>query len=473
MRAPALVIALVLAGAAASVVPAHGQDGAGRAVPQARAQVQLSFAPVVRRAAPAVVNIHTRRVERQRPGFLFDDPFFRRFFGEDVPFRQPPGRSRQSLGSGVLVSPDGTIVTNHHVIKDAEEITVVLADRREVPARVLLSDERTDLAVLKIDVGAERLPHLVLRDSDELEVGDLVLAIGNPFAVGQTVTSGIVSGLARTTVGITDFNFFIQTDAAINPGNSGGALVDMDGRLVGVNTAIFSRSGGSVGIGFAIPANMVRAVIQGAVAGGRVVRPYLGASGQTVTSDIAASLGLARPVGVLLREVDPAGPAAAAGLRVGDIVTHLDGREVQDAEALKYRFATLPPGGQAQVALLRDGRERTATIRLAPPPESVPRDVTTLDGSHPVAGAAVANLSPALAEEIGFDGAPRGVVVLSVRRGSPAARLGIRPGDQILALNGQAVASVAVLRRALELSRGRWDLQVRRGDQVLNAVIGG
>ncbi len=288
-------------------VPAHG---ATRQAPRSAEQVQLSFAPLVKRAAPAVVNIYARKVVRARAASpLFDDPFFRRFFGDDPFFGRPANRVQNSLGSGVIVGGDGLIVTNRHVIAGADEITVVLADRREFDAAILRTDERTDLSVLHIDTEGEVLPSLTLGDSDGLEVGDLVLAIGNPFGVGQTVTSGIVSALARTTVGVSDYRFFIQTDAAINPGNSGGALIDLDGRLVGINTAIFSRSGGSHGIGFAIPSNMVAAVVGGGLRGGRLVRPWLGAWGQSVTADLADSLGLARPIGVLIDNVHEGGPA--------------------------------------------------------------------------------------------------------------------------------------------------------------------
>src|SRR5579883_1684512 len=323
------LIGLICLAAAVGVAPVLAQT-----VPKSREAIRLSFAPIVKQAAPAVVNVFSRRVVRTSASPFADDPFFRRFFGDRSPFGIPQDRVQNSLGSGVIVDPDGLIVTNHHVIQDAQEITVVLPDRREFEAKVLRSDERTDLAVLKVDPKGERLPTLPIGDSDSLQVGDLVLAIGNPFGVGQTVTSGIVSGLARTAVGIGDFRSFIQTDAAINPGNSGGALIDLDGRLVGINTAIFSRSGGSIGIGFAIPTNMVRIVLQAASNGGRIVRPWLGASGQGVTADLAASLGLPRPEGVLLKEVVPGSPAAQAGLRVGDVVLAIEGHEIEDTESL-------------------------------------------------------------------------------------------------------------------------------------------
>ncbi|MGE0718685.1 MAG: DegQ family serine endoprotease [Alphaproteobacteria bacterium] len=468
MRRILPILALCLL--AAIPAPAAGQL---RATPQSREQIQLSFAPVVRQAAPAVVNVFTRRVERVARSPLLDDPFFRRFFGEDAPLGAPRERVQRSLGSGVIVRADGLVVTNHHVIKDADQITVVLNDRREFPARLLRSDDRTDLAVLQIDAGGERLPHLELRDSDDIEVGDMVLAIGNPFGVGQTVTSGIVSGLARTNVGITDYGFFIQTDAAINPGNSGGALVTMDGRLAGVNTAIFSRSGGSIGIGFAIPSNMVRAVLDGASTGARVVRPWLGAAGQAVTAEIAQSLGLPRPRGVLVGTVTPGSPAARGGLRTGDIVLQVAGRDVDDPEALRFRFATLPMGGAARVSLLRDGREVTADIPVAPPPEDPPRETTVLRGDQPFSGAEVANLSPALAEEIGFSGTPRGDVVTEARRGSTASRLGFAAGDVIREINGQAVSSVQQLQRLLGRAQQQWRVTIQRGERTLTATFRG
>src|SRR6185295_8695414 len=275
------------------------------------------------------------------------------------------------------------IVTNNHVIKEGTDIRVVLADKREFEAVLLLADERTDLAVLKIDPSDEKLPALKLGDSDDLEVGDLVLAIGNPFGVGQTVTSGIVSALARTQVGISDYQFFIQTDAAINPGNSGGALVNMDGKLIGINTAIFSRSGGSHGIGFAIPSNMVRLVVQAALKGGKVQRPWLGASLQPVTPDIAEALGLAAPSGALVSNVRANGPAARAGLQAGDVVVGVDDKPVQDPHAFQYRFVTKGIGGQANLSVLRKGQKLTTTIALIAPIEDPPRDARDLGGHHP------------------------------------------------------------------------------------------
>jgi Do/DeqQ family serine protease len=466
-------VSLVL-GLVAFQAPAQAQT---RAVPETAAEIRLTFAPLVKRTAPAVVNVFTKKTVRTAPSPLFNDPFFKRFFGDQFPGGGgPTERVQNALGSGVIVDPAGTIVTNAHVIRGADEITVVLADRREFEATVLRDDERTDLAVLRIDAGAERLPSLELRDSDELDVGDLVLAIGNPFGVGQTVTSGIVSAVARTMVGISDYRFFIQTDAAINPGNSGGALVSMDGKLVGINTAIFSRDGGgSIGIGFAIPANMVRTVLPGVGGSGdKIVRPWFGASGQNVTADIAVSVSLPRPVGVLLTEVFPGSPAERAGLARGDIVLQVDGREISDGDALRFRVATHPVGSTVQVKAWRDGRERLVPVMLIAPPETPPRDTTPLRGNHPLAGATVANLSPALVEEMGLrEGPARGVVLMALRRGSPAQLIRLSPGDVLLRINEREIRSVDDVRKIVASPALPWRMAIRRGDRVITMVVGG
>src|SRR6186713_841208 len=288
---------LNLVALAGAVDHAAAQD---RRVPASPADIRLSYAPIVQRVQPAVVNVYAAKVVQNRNPLL-DDPIFRRFFG--VPGQQPEQMQR-SLGSGVMVDPAGLVVTNNHVIEGADQMKIALADKREFEAEIVLKDSRTDLAVLRVKDGREQFPAIDIGNSDELQVGDVVLATGNPFGVGQTVTHGIVSALARTQVGITDYQFFIQTDAAINPGNSGGALVDLTGRLIGLNTAIFSRSGGSQGIGFAIPVNMVKVVIASAKSGGTTVRrPWLDAKLQNVTPDIAESLGLKRPVGALVATV--------------------------------------------------------------------------------------------------------------------------------------------------------------------------
>ena len=445
-----------------------------KTVPTSRVEVELSYAPLVKRAAPAVVNVFSRRSVREvRRSPFFDDPFFRRFFGGDFPFGRPQQRMQNSLGSGVLVRSEGVIVTNHHVVKGSNEIKVALADRREFEATLILADERTDLAVLRIDTGGEKLPVLQLGDSDELEVGDLVLAIGNPFGVGQTVTSGIVSALARTPVGITDLGFFIQTDAAINPGNSGGALVTLDGRLAGINTAIYSRSGGSMGIGFAIPANMVGAVIKGALGDGLLRRPWLGVGGQAVTPEIASSVGLDRPGDVIVNSIYESGPADRGGMQVGDIIVGVDGREVTDPASLAYRIATRPIGERATINVLRDGKRVELDVGLIAPPEVPPRETTVLEGRHPLAGARIANLSPALAEELRVNPLASGVIVLSVARGSPASRIGTKPGDFVRAINGEEAPSVARVKSLVRRDASEWRISIQRGDRHIKIVIDG
>ncbi len=319
LRFPPFAAAIIALFVTLSVGSASAQD---RRVPASAAELRLSYAPIVQRVQPAVVNVYAAKVVQNRNPLL-DDPMFRRFFG--VPGQQPEQMQR-SLGSGVMVDPSGLVVTNNHVIEGADQVKISLSDKREFEAEIVLKDSRTDLAVLRLKDAKEKFPTLDFANSDELLVGDVVLAIGNPFGVGQTVTHGIISALARTQVGITDYQFFIQTDAAINPGNSGGALVDMTGKLAGVNTAIFSRSGGSQGIGFAIPANMVRVVVASAKSGGKAVkRPWLGARLQTVTPEIAETLGLRIPSGALVVNVVANSPAARAGLKLSDLIVAIDG----------------------------------------------------------------------------------------------------------------------------------------------------
>jgi len=465
---------IVIAAVTAGLLTVASADAAEKQVPPSRDAVTLSFAPLVKKAAPAVVNIYARKIVRQRGSIpLFDDPFFRRFFGEEFNLGVPRPQLQNSLGSGVIVGADGLIVTNKHVIEGADQINVVLADRREFAAKVVVSDDRTDLAVLRVEAADGPLPILEIGDSDSIEVGDMVLAIGNPFGVGQTVTSGIVSALARTRVTPSDLNFFIQTDAAINPGNSGGALVTMNGKLIGVNTAIFSKSGGSLGIGFAIPSNMVRAVITGITKDGKLVRPWLGAMGQGVTQDIASSLGLKRPTGVLISRVYKGGAADTAGLRVGDVVLAVNGHEVDDPKAMQFRIATLPIGDTVVLRVWRRSGTTALKLALAPAPENPPPAVAGLDGRHPLAGATVANASPALAEEKGLDPFAKGVVILDLQRGSPASRLGFRAGDLIRAINGADVATVKDLKAALQRDVDRWQINIDRGGESMKLVING
>jgi Do/DeqQ family serine protease len=458
---PALVLALI----GGMHAPALAQD---RRLPQSAAEMKLSFAPVVKRVAPAVVNVYAARVvENRHP--LMDDPVFRRFFGQGIPREQV----QRSLGSGVIVDPSGLIMTNNHVIEGATEVKVSLADKRELEAEIVLKDSRTDLAVLKIKDTQERFPALEFGNSDDLQVGDLVLAVGNPFGVGQTVTHGIVSALARTQVGITDYQFFIQTDAAINPGNSGGALVDLTGRLVGINTAIFSRSGGSQGIGFAIPANMVKVVAASAMGGaGAVKRPWLGARLQTVTPEIAEGLGLKRPAGALVAGLIPNSPAARGGLRTGDLILSIDGVAVDDDNAFNYRFSTKPLGSQAQLGILRGGRESTIAVLLQTAPDS-PREEIVIKSRSPFAGAKVGNLSPALAEELRLDPAAEGVAILDVANGSPAQRLGFKRGDVIESVNERQVMRTRDLDTLTREQQRLWRITVMRNGQRITAQFGG
>jgi Do/DeqQ family serine protease len=460
--APALFAALL-----SLLAPAQAQD---RRPPASAADVRLSYAPIVQRAAPAVVNVYAGKSSEQR-NTLFDDPIFRRFFGPG--FGVPREHMQRSLGSGVIVDAAGLIVTNNHVIEGASEVKVSLADKREFGAEIVLKDPRTDLAVLRVKDGRERFPALELGNSDELHVGDLVLAIGNPFGVGQTVTHGIVSALARTQLGITDYQFFIQTDAAINPGNSGGPLVDMGGRLVGINTAIYSRSGGSQGIGFAIPANMVRVVVASAKGGGSAVkRPWLGARLQAVTPEIADGLNLKRSAGALVTTVATGGPAARAGLKAGDLITAVDGQPVDDPNAFEYRFTTKPLGGQAQLGIVRAGREQAVTVALQTAPET-PRDEIVIRARSPFLGATVANLSPALAEELRLDTSAEGVVIVDIAKTTAAQNVGFRRGDVVVSVNDEKITTTRDLERIVREPTRVWRITLLRGGRQISVVFGG
>ncbi|MEM1086242.1 MAG: Do family serine endopeptidase [Pseudomonadota bacterium] len=467
------VLAVVLLALAALLIllmsplyQAHAQiwSTPEKQVPQTREQVQMSYAPLVSEVAPAVVNVYTKKTVQR--GQVMRDLFGRRF-------RTGPGTREQvqnSLGSGVILSGEGVIVTNNHVIEGADEFLVVLSDRREYEAELILADERTDLAVLKIDVEDEYLPSLDYADTRDVEVGDLVLAIGNPFGVGQTVTSGIISATARTDVGVSDYAFFLQTDAAVNPGNSGGALVNTKGDLVGVNTAIFSRSGGSNGIGFAIPSEMVKRVVDAAVNEGMIVRPWLGIKGQSVTFDIARAQGLDRPLGVIVSEVYEDGPGDKAGLRRGDLVLEIDGREVFDERGLKFLAATRSPGEVSNLKVLRGSREQSIRVTLAPPPGATKAELVLLEGRHPFTGAEVAELSPRLAEELGRDPFETGLLVTRVMRRAYARRI-VQPGDIIRSIDGRSVDTLSELESALDREQGRWAIEIDRNGRTIQGTV--
>ncbi len=454
------------------VHPALAQDK----VPTSYEQIKLSYAPLVKAVAPAVVNVYTKHTvagaDFVNP--FANDPFFAPFFAQMAPRKD---RVEQSLGSGFIVQSDGLIVTNAHVIKDADDIRVVLNDGREFPAKSVLIDQPSDLALLRIDAKGAALPTLTLAPSETLDVGDLVLAIGDPFGVGQTVTSGIVSALARSNTDVNDFSFFIQTDAAINPGNSGGPLVAMDGTVVGVNSAIYSRNGGSLGIGFAIPAEMVRAVIaaekSGQVGKHGVVRPWLGFTAQDMTSDAAASLGFDHPQGALVASVAPNGPADKAGLKVGDVITDIGDHHLRDSQELKYRIATLPIGQQTNLKVRRKGADVTLNFTADRPAEIPPQNPVTITGKNPLEGATVVNISPAVIEDMGIVGQTEGVVVQSVKDGSIAARLGLQPGDGIIAIGNQHVTATDKVQGLLPLPAGGngWVIKIRRNGKEQTLIL--
>jgi Do/DeqQ family serine protease len=463
------LIRLALAAVFALLTAPAFADAVQKVAPQGPAQVRLSFAPVVKKVAPAVVNVYASRVETMPRNPLFDDPIFRRFFGGADDQGQ---RVQKALGSGVLVDPSGLVVTNYHVIENMTDVRVALADRREFDAEIALRDPRTDLAVLRIK-GGDNFPVLQLGDSDALEVGDFVIAIGDPFGVGQTVTQGIVSALARTQIGASDYGFFIQTDAAINPGNSGGALVDLDGRLVGINSMIYSRSGGSMGLGFAIPVNMVKGVVAAALHGGKTVkRPWLGATLQNVSKDIADTLGLGRPVGAVVVDVVDRGPAAAAGLKRGDVIAAIDGQDVDDAESVGFRLGVKPLGGTAKLKVLRDGKPLDLPLKLASAPEIPPRDTLTIHTPSPFEGAEVMNLSPAVTEELSLHGVSEGVVVAAVADGSTAAQVGVQKGDVVAAVNGRRIGTTRDLERACAERARWWDLTIERAGATIRTRLG-
>jgi Do/DeqQ family serine protease len=441
-----------------------------RVLPQSQADIQLSFAPVVKQVTPAVVNVYATKTEQGFESPFASDPFFSRLFGGDA-FRSRP-RTSQSLGSGVIVDKTGVIVTNSHVVSGADDIRIALSGGREYPVKLLLDDPKSDLAVLKIDsANGREFPALSFASSDDLEVGDLVLAVGNPFGVGQTVTSGIVSALARTGVETSNFDYFIQTDAAINPGNSGGALVNLKGELVGINTAIFTRSGGSVGIGFAIPASMARTVAVAAQSGGRLVRPWFGARLQEVTTDIADSLAIDPPHGALITEVAADSPAARAGLKPGDAIVKIDGVDVDAPQGFDFRFATKELGTKTTLTYVRAGQIVEVTVDIAAAPDAgATADIT---GNTRFAGTTVEVLTPALAQEMNLPFDSTGIVVSHVAPGSPADRMGLRAGDIIIAINGRRINDVGTFQSLVSTRTDGWQIVLQRGGQTIQSFVSG
>jgi len=454
--------------AATPASPAPGRpNGAPSAAPSGPLTDSQLFVKVAESATPAVVNISTSRVIKGRQGGaqqnpLLQDPFFRRFFGDDF-FRQfetPPSRREQSLGSGVIVGPDGYIVTNNHVVAQADEIKVFLADKREFAGKVVGSDPKTDVAVVKID--ATNLPTIPWGDSGELKVGEYVLAIGNPFGLNQTVTMGIISAVGRANVGIADYEDFIQTDAAINPGNSGGALVNTRGELIGVNTAIFSRSGGYMGIGFAVPSNMVRLVMTSLIKEGKVTRGWLGVSIQEVTSELAKQFGLKEAKGALVSDVLKDTPADRAGLKRGDVIVTYNGHDIANAGQLRNLVAETVVGQQVAVVVIRDKRQRELAVKI----EEQPKDVAAGGGgsaapseNEALSGLEVEQMTPDLADQLNLPRTTTGVVIANVEEGSLAEEAGVRTGDMIVEINRQAVKNLGDYQRI-----GR---QLKAGESVL------
>jgi Do/DeqQ family serine protease len=470
-----LVGAALIAGASVApkvFAPTEPTSAEERMPPPSREAVQYSYAPIVKKAAPAVVNVYVRSRVQTFDSPFANDPFFRHFFGNA--FGRPSERVLSSLGSGVIVNREGLVVTNTHVIKGGSDaaIRVALSDKREFDAKVLAQDDKADIAVLKIEGGDGNFPFLQFDDSDALEVGDLVLAIGNPFGVGQTVTSGIISALSRTEVGQSDSQVFVQTDAAINPGNSGGALVDMSGRLVGINTMIYSQTGGSVGIGFAIPSNLVRIYAESAAQGRKVEKPWIGAKLEAMTRDVAEGLGLDRVSGAVVTRLYDKGPAAAAGLQAGDVITHVDDVEVVDARAVYYRLTTKGIGQTARLTVLRNKKPVAVALPLIAAPRPDRNDAKNLSGNHPLDGARISNILPSVADEYNLEETD-GVVVTSVRDGSTAQTFGFQPGDVIAAIGNDKVANVADAERDLATRQQLWRISVKRGNRVLTLQVPG
>jgi serine protease Do len=463
------------------LTPAVSQEPPKAATPAVVGPTPPSFVGVVKAATPAVVNISTSRtIKRGEEANPMDDPFFRHFFGEEFGrrFQMPRERRESSLGSGVIVSADGYIVTNNHVVAKADEIKVLLSDKREFKGKVVGNDPKSDIAVIKIN--AKSLPVVPWADSDKLEVGEYVLAIGNPFGLNQTVTLGIVSAVGRANVGIADYEDFIQTDAAINPGNSGGALVNVRGELVGINTAIFSRSGGYMGVGFAVPANMVRTVMDSLIKGGKVVRGWLGVGIQDVTPQLAKQFGLSDSKGALVNKVMPNSPAAAAGIQKGDVITAFNGKQVDSTSVLRNTVAQTPVGKTVKVQLLRDKKSQSVDVKIAEQPREIAQAGIEEEGARAEDGKAsvlgglqVRNLTRDEARQLNLPATVTGVLVTGVEGASKLEEAGVQPGDVIVEINRQPVRNVNDFKRiAAKLGKKSSALLLvnRRGDEIYLAI---
>ncbi len=434
-----------------------------------------SYADLVSRVSPAVVTIRSTEKARQSQQFPFlNDPSLRDFFGDRLP-QQPPQQRVQGVGSGVIVNSNGYILTNHHVVDGALEIKVELSDKRTYTAKLVGSDKPSDLAVLKIE--ATSLPTLSLGDSDRVRVGDFVLAVGNPLGIGQTVTSGIVSAKGRAT-GLSDGSFedFLQTDAAINRGNSGGALVNTTGELIGINSQIVSPSGGNIGIGFAIPSNMAKAVMDQLLKTGKVRRGMLGVTIQSVDADLAASLNMPAARGAIVTSVSPNGPAEKAGLKRGDVITAVNGQEIADTNNLRNVVASMPPGSQVSVAALRDGSEQKFSVALAELPDRVTPDAEDTEDTQTTGnqkfGLSLQPLTSETASRFGLEASDTGLVVTKIDPNGAAASAGIRQGDLIQEINRRPVRSVIDFTAAMQQSGARPALVLlKRRDQVIYLTL--
>ena len=467
VAAAALGLALIVGGLTGSVVQSSSEQPTYTVASGARTQIVFDqgFSPVVKSAAPAVVNISSSRVVRAPEGNPLgpaDESILRRFFGEDFmrQFRIPRERREHSLGSGVIVNSNGYVLTNSHVVMGATNVKVALSDRREMPGKIIGVDPGTDIAVVKIDT--DHLSVLPFGDSSKVEVGDIALALGNPFGLGRTVTMGIVSATGRGGLGIEDYEDFIQTDASINPGNSGGALINVRGELIGVNTAILSPSGGSLGIGFAVPSNMVRTVMDQIVKTGKVTRGYIGVSVQDITPELAAAMKIPQTRGALIGDLDPKGPAAQNGLQSGDVIVEADGKAIEDSRMLRLIVGSKAPGTQLSLGVLRNGQPRNVTVKLdeLPVKQTASTETPTRQkGSAPETiqsriGVAAVELTPEIAQHLKVPDDVKGVVVADVEEGGPAAEAGLQLGDVVQEVNHKPVHTVADFYSQLSAARG-------------------
>ena len=440
-------------------------------------QTSKAFSSVVKKATPAVVHVKVEKtVQSSRSGPQFNNPFFERFFGPDFQrqFPQQPRRQKQrGQGSGFIISADGHILTNYHVVADADVITVTMSDNKRVDAELIGSDPQSDVALIKIDNGTD-LPVLPLGDSDALEVGEWVIAIGNPFGLEQTVTVGVVSAKGRSRVGINEYENFIQTDAAINPGNSGGPMLNIDGEVVGINSALFSRTGGYMGIGFAIPINMVKTINDQLQKHGKVTRGWLGVAIQDINEDLAESFGLEEARGILVSEVQNDSPAAKAGVEQGDVIIEVDGVELVNVNDLRNKIALIVPGTETDVTVIRDGKEKDIVVVIGEQPEDFGRMAGSSGNTDTLEnfGFTLQELTPELAEQFGYED-QQGVLIGDVEPDSPAAKAGLQPGQLIQEVNKKKVTSIRDVNTLLD-NAGNPDrllLRVRAGKVSQYVVI--